>query len=105
MVLCGTIMDIKKGGPAPAFEIQIRTPKGWSNDLWGCDVGNQAVPETIKTGDVEEFRIKLHEQGTYRLRLYYIIGTPEKAGDHCEGIIGGKSHQVATSREFRVTAK
>jgi hypothetical protein len=69
MVLCGTIMDIKKGGPAPAFEIQIRTPKGWSNDLWGCDVGNQAVPETIKTGDVEEFRIKLHEQGTYRLHF------------------------------------
>jgi hypothetical protein len=103
--LCGTIIDTDTTRSAPAFAVQMRVGKKWNDRPWGCGAGNQFAPRVIQAGEIQDFRIKLAEPGTYRLRLAYKDVSADLVSSHCEAIEDTKSLKHATSEEFEVMAK
>lgn len=105
MTMCGKLIDAETSAKIPAFTIQKRTRKRWDIQLWRCDSGDSVAARVIHGGEIEEFKIKIREPGTYRLRLPYKDVSVEGVGLHCEAIDDPKSMKQAVSDEFDVVAK
>lgn len=105
MTMCGKLIDAETTAKIPAFTIQKRSRKRWDIQLWRCDTGDSVASRVIHGAEVEEFKIKLLEPGTYRLRLPYKDVSVEGVGFHCEAIDDPKSMKQAVSDEFDVVAK
>jgi hypothetical protein len=104
--VCGTIIDTETSHAAPAFAVEKRTGKRWGEQPWGCgDAANNLTARVIQVGEIQKFRIKLPEPGTYRLRLAYKDVSADRVSSHCEAIEDPKSLKHAVSEEFEVTAK
>jgi hypothetical protein len=104
--VCGTIIDTETNHAAPAFAVEKRTGKQWGEQPWGCGgAANNFTARVIQVGEVQKFRIKLTELGTYRLRLAYKDVSADRVSSHCEAIEDPKSLKHAVSEEFEVTAK
>jgi hypothetical protein len=104
--VCGTIIDTETNHAAPAFAVEKRTGKKWGEQPWGCgDAANNFTARVIQVGEVQKFRIKLAEPGTYRLRLAYKDVSADRVSSHCEAIEDPKSLKHAVSEEIEVTAK
>src|SRR5579863_7808427 len=69
MTMCGKLIDAETTAKIPAFTIQKRNRKRWDIQLWRCNTGDSVASRVIHGSEVEEFKIKLLEPGTYRLRL------------------------------------
>jgi hypothetical protein len=105
MTMCGKLIDAETSAKIPAFTIQKRTRKRWDIQLWRCASGDSVAARVIHGGEIEEFKIKIMEPGTYRLRLPYKDVSVEGVGLHCEAIDDPKSMKQAVSDEFDVMAK
>jgi hypothetical protein len=105
MTMCGKLIDAETTAKIPAFTIQKRSRKRWDIQLWRCDTGDSVASRVIHGSEVEEFKIKLLEPGTYRLRLPYKDVSVEGVGLHCEAIDDPRSMKQAVSDEFDVVAK
>ena len=105
MTMCGKLIDAETSAKIPAFTIQKRTRKRWDIQLWRCGSGDSVAARVIHGGEIEEFKIKITEPGTYRLRLPYKDVSVEGVGLHCEAIDDPKSMKQAVSDEFDVIAK
>jgi hypothetical protein len=103
--MCGKLIDSETTAKIPAFTIQKRTRKRWDIQLWRCNTGDSVASRIIHGSEVEEFKIKLLDPGTYRLRLPYKDVSVEGVGLHCEAIDDPKSMKQAVSEEFDVVAK
>jgi len=107
MACCGSIIDAKADPVVPDFDVQVQGPRGWSNLLWGCDLGSCFAPWTLAAGQTHEFRLKLAQPGTYRLRLYYADATDIDARGpksvKCPNIAIAKHHKHAISNTFIVS--
>ncbi|MGC2722482.1 MAG: hypothetical protein WA224_00870 [Candidatus Acidiferrales bacterium] len=105
MTTCGKLIDAETTAKIPAFTIQKRSRKRWDIQLWRCDTGDSVASRVIHGSEVEEFKIKLLDPGTYRLRLPYKDVSVEGVGLHCEAIDDPRSMKQAVSDEFDVVAK
>ncbi|MFZ0521860.1 MAG: hypothetical protein WAN14_18965 [Candidatus Acidiferrales bacterium] len=105
MTMCGKLIDAETTAKIPAFTIQKRSRKRWDIQLWRCDTGDSVASRVIHGSEVEEFKIKLLDPGTYRLRLPYKDVSVEGVGLHCEAIDDPRSMKQAVSDEFDVVAK
>ena len=105
MTMCGKLIGSETTAKIPAFTIQKRNRKRWDIQLWRCNTGDSVASSVIHGAEVEEFKIKLLEPGTYRLRLPYKDVSVESVGFHCEAIDDPKSMKQAVSDEFDVVAK
>jgi hypothetical protein len=105
MTMCGKIVGPDTSARVPGFTLQRRGHKRWDIFLWRCDEGDSVASKIIHGGDVEEFKIKISEPGTYRLRLPYKDVSVEGVGFHCEAIRDPKDVKQAVSDEFDVVAK
>jgi hypothetical protein len=105
MTMCGKLIDAGTTAKIPAFTIQKRSRKRWDIQLWRCDTGDSVASRVIHGSEVEEFKIKLLDPGTYRLRLPYKDVSVEGVGLHCEAIDDPRSMKQAVSDEFDVVAK
>jgi len=109
MACCGSIIDAKTDPVVPDFNVQVQGPRGWGNQLWGCDLGNCFAPWRLTAGQAQEFRLKLSEPGRYRLRLYYVADKDTDAKGpksvKCPNIASAKHHKEATSNIFVVSGK
>lgn len=103
--MCGKLIDPDTTAKIPAFTVQKRNRKRWDIQLWRCNTGDSVASRVIHGAEIEEFRIKLLEPGTYRLRLPYKDVSVEGVGLHCEAIDDPKSMKQAVSDEFNVVAK
>jgi hypothetical protein len=103
--MCGKLVDAQTSAKIPAFSIQKRMPKGWNIEVWRCNSGDGVVAQIIHGGEIEEFKIKILDPGTYRLRLSYKEVRVEDVGLHCEAIDDPKAMKQAVSDEFDVIAK
>jgi hypothetical protein len=103
--MCGKLVDAETSPKVPAFSIQKRTRKGWNIETWRCNSGDSVVAHVMHGGEIEEFKIKMLEPGTYRLRLPYKEVSVEDVGLHCEAIDDPKAMKQAVSDEFDVIAK
>jgi hypothetical protein len=102
---CGKLVDAENSAKILAFSIQKRMRKGWDIETWRCNSGDSVAAHVIHGGEVEEFKIKILEPGTYRLRLPYKEVSVEDVGLHCEAIDDPKAMRQAVSDEFDVMAK
>jgi hypothetical protein len=85
--VCGTIIDTETSRAAPAFAIEKRAAKKWGEQPWGCgDAENNFTARVIQDGEVQKFRIKLSEAGTYRLRLAYKNVNADRVSSRCEAM-------------------
>jgi hypothetical protein len=105
MTMCGKLIDSETTAKIPAFTIQKRNRKRWDIQLWRCDTGDSVASRVIHGSEVEEFKVKLLEPGTYRLRLPYKDVSVKGVGFRCEAIDDPKSMKQAVSDEFDVVAK
>ena len=105
MTMCGKLIDSETTAKIPAFTIQKRNRKRWDIQLWRCNTGDSVASRVIHGSEVEEFKIKLVDPGTYRLRLPYKDVSVEGVGFHCEAIDDPKSMKQSVSDEFDVVAK
>jgi hypothetical protein len=104
--VCGAIIDTETSRAAPAFAIEKRAAKKWGEQSWGCgDAENNFTARVIQAGEIQKFRIKLSEPGTYRLGLVYKNVNADRVSSHCEAIEDSKSLKHAMSEEFAVSAK
>ena len=103
--MCGKLVDAETSAKIPALSIQKRMRKGWNVETWRCNSGDSVAARIIHGGEIEEFRIKILEPGTYRLRLPYKEVSVEGVGLHCEAIDDPKAMKQAVSDEFDVIAK
>jgi hypothetical protein len=105
MTMCGKTIDAETSAKVPAFTIQKHTRKRWDIQLWRCNEGDSVASRVIHGGEIEEFKIKILEPGTYRLRLPYKEVSVEGVGLHCEAIDDPKAMKQALSDQFDVVAK
>ncbi|MFY9805204.1 MAG: hypothetical protein WA211_15760 [Candidatus Acidiferrales bacterium] len=105
MTMCGKIIDAAGTAKVPAFTVQKRVRKRWEIQLWRCNAGDSVASRIIHGGEIEEFKIKLVDPGTYRLRLPYKDVSVEGVGFHCEAIDDPKDMKQAVSDEFDVVAR
>jgi hypothetical protein len=103
--MCGKLVDAETSSKIPAFSIQKRMRKGWDVETWRCNSGDSVAAHVIHGSEVEEFKIKILDPGTYRLRLPYKEVSVEDVGLHCEAIDDPKAMKQAVSDEFDVIAK